>query len=147
YDGVRNYFPHFDRRHNFNLVATYTFGNQGSWSFNTRWNFGSGFPFTQTQGFYEQLNFSGGVGTGFLNQNGTLTPYFTDINSGRLPYFHRLDMSLSKKIKFSETRSLTITVAATNVYNRANIFYFDRANYRRVDQLPIMPTLGINYSF
>jgi hypothetical protein len=147
YDGVRNYFPHFDRRHNFNLVATYTFGNQGSWSFNTRWNFGSGFPFTQTQGFYEQLNFSGGVGTGFLNQNGTLTPYFTDINSGRLPYFHRLDMSLSKKIKFSETRSLTITVAATNVYNRPNIFYFDRANYRRVDQLPIMPTLGINYSF
>lgn len=147
YDGLRNYFPHFDRRHNFNLVATYTFGNQGSWSFNTRWNFGSGFPFTQTQGFYEQLNFSGGVGSNFLNQNGSLTPYFTDINTGRLPYFHRMDMSLSKKIKFSETRTLTITVAATNVYNRANIFYFDRANYRRVDQLPIMPTLGINYSF
>jgi hypothetical protein len=40
-----------------------------------------------------------------------------------------------------------ITVACTNVYNRANIFYFDRVNYRRIDQLPIMPTVGINYSF
>jgi hypothetical protein len=147
FDGLRNYFPNFDRRHNLNLVGTYAFGKQSSWNVNIRWNFGSGFPFTQTQGFYEQVSFSGGISSNHLNQNGTLNPYFTDINTGRLPTFHRLDASVSKKIKFTETQILTITAAATNVYNRPNIFYFDRANYRRVDQLPIMPTLGINYSF
>ena len=56
FDGTRNYSPHFDRRHNVNLVATYTFDKKRSWNLNTRWNFGSGFPFTQTQGFYEKLN-------------------------------------------------------------------------------------------
>ncbi|MFN4082883.1 MAG: TonB-dependent receptor [Bacteroidia bacterium] len=146
-DGRRNYFPHFDRRHNFNLVYSYTFGKNKSYSVNTRWNFGSGFPFTQTQGFYEVVNFSGGVSTDVTRQNGTLGIYFTDINTGRLPYYHRLDISASKKIAFENKRSLSITAAATNVYNRANIFYFDRLQYKRIDQLPIMPTLGINYSF
>jgi hypothetical protein len=147
FDGTRNYFPNFDRRHNINLVGTIAFGKKNSWNFNSRWSFGSGFPFTQTQGFYEQIPFNQGVSTNPLSTNGTLTPYFTDINTGRLPTFHRLDLSLSKKITFSETRTLMITVACTNVYNRANIFYFDRVNYRRIDQLPIMPTVGINYSF
>lgn len=146
-DGRRDYFPHFDRRHNFNLVYTYSFGKQKSYNLNTRWNFGSGFPFTQTQGFYEVLNFSGGVSTNIARQNGDLGVYFTDVNTGRLPYFHRLDISLSKKIALKNKSAITITAAATNVYNRANIFYFDRLNYQRIDQLPIMPTLGFNYAF
>ncbi len=147
FDGKRTYVPNFDRRHNINLVGTYALGEDKSWNFNARWNFGSGFPFTQTQGVYEQLNFANGVSTNYTNQNGQLGYYYTDINTGRLPYFHRLDLSLSKKITFSKSRNLTITVAVTNVYNRENIFYFDRANYERVNQLPIIPTLGINYSF
>lgn len=129
------------------MVYTYAFGNQKSYNLNTRWNFGSGFPFTQTQGFYEVLNFSGGVSTDIVRQNGTLGIYFTDVNTGRLPYFHRLDISLSKKIALKNKSLLTITAAATNVYNRANIFYFDRINYQRIDQLPIIPTLGFNYAF
>ncbi|MCS7086504.1 MAG: hypothetical protein NZ534_10580 [Bacteroidia bacterium] len=34
-----------------------------------------------------------------------------------------------------------------NAYNRANIFYFDRVRYTRVDQLPVVPTLGAALSF
>lgn len=147
YDGLRTYFPNFDRRHNLNLVGTVNWGKESSWSFNSRWSFGSGFPFTQTQGNYEQLDFSNGVGTNVLTQNGNLGTYFTEINTGRLPYFHRLDLSLSKKIKLGKRSLLTITAAVTNVYNRDNIFYFDRQNFKRVNQLPIMPTLGINLAF
>lgn len=147
YDGTRNYFPNFDRRHNLNLMATYAWGKDKSWNMNTRWNFGSGFPFTQTQGFYEQVSFRDGVSTNPLNQNGQLGIFFTDINTGRLPTFHRLDFSVSKKITLSARKSIGLNFTVTNVYNRANIFYFDRVNYRRVDQLPIMPTLGINYNF
>ncbi len=147
FDGRRSYFPHFDRRHNVNLVLTYSFDKERSWNLNARWNFGSGFPFTQTQGYYERLDVSRGLNNDYLNQNGNLGFYFTDINSGRLPTFHRLDVSLSKKMNFSKSKSLTATVGATNVYNRENIFYFDRSRFTRINQLPIIPTLGINYSF
>lgn len=141
---IENYFPHFDRRHNVNLVFTYTFDKNKTWSFNTRWNYGSGFPFTKTQGYYEKVDASSGNP---LTQNGTLSAYFTDLNTGRLPSFHRLDASLSKKMKLKKNQTLTITAAATNVYNRENIFYLNRSTLTRINQLPIMPTLGINYSF
>jgi len=146
-DGSHVYVPSFDRRHNFNIVVTYSFGKNSSWSFNTRWNIASGFPFTQTQGFYETMNFSGGSSSNVNSQNGSLGVLYADMNGARLPYFHRLDLSLSKKIKFTEYSSLMIVAACTNVYNRANVFYFDRINYKRIDQLPIMPTLGINFNF
>jgi hypothetical protein len=147
-DGRRDYVPHFDRRHNINVVYTYQWGKRKSWNINTRWNFGSGFPFTQTQGFYENLNLNRGVGSNVNNQNGNLGIYFTDINTGRLPYFHRLDASISKKFSFKkESRSMMVILSATNVYDRDNIFYFDRLTYKRINQLPIMPTLGFNYIF
>ena len=50
WDGIRTYSPLFDRRHNINLVGTQNFGE--GWEVNVRWNFGSGLPFTQTQGYY-----------------------------------------------------------------------------------------------
>jgi hypothetical protein len=146
-DGRREYTPHFDRRHNINLVATYTFGKNKSWSVNSRWNFGSGFPFTQTQGFYEMLNFGGSVGANVNNQNGTLGVHYTDVNTGRLPYFHRLDASISKKYQLANRQAMTFILSATNVYDRENIFFFDRLNYKRINQLPIIPTLGFNYTF
>ncbi len=147
YDGIRTYFPSFDRRHNINVVGTLNWGRESSWSFNARWNFGSGFPFSQTQGNYEMLNFTNGASTNVLTQNGQLGTYFTSVNTGRLPYFHRMDVSLSKKLKLSERSFLTMIASITNVYNRDNIFYFNRATFERVNQLPIMPTVGINLSF
>ena len=146
-DGYTTYATSFDRRHNINLVGTYSFGKEASWSFNTRWNFGTGFPFTQTQGFYSQVDYSQGASSNINTQNGTLGVQYGVTNDGRLPYFHRLDVSLSKKIKFNQKSSLMIVAACTNVYNRSNIFYFDRINYKRINQLPIMPTLGINFTF
>jgi hypothetical protein len=147
FDGIRTYFPSFDRRHNINLVGSVNWGKESSWSFNARWNFGSGFPFSQTQGNYEQLNFANGTATNVLTQNGQLGTYYTSVNSGRLPYFHRFDVSLSKKVKLSQRTTLSMIASVTNVYNRDNIFYFNRATFERVNQLPIMPTVGINLSF
>jgi len=46
-DGVvGEYVPHFDRRHNFNIVVNQSWGNKKNptaWTANLRWNFGSGF--------------------------------------------------------------------------------------------------------
>jgi hypothetical protein len=147
YDGIREYFPNFDRRHNINLVGSYVFGKQKDWDFNVRWNIGSGFPFTQTQGFYELINFSGGINYDYTKQNGDVGVIYSEINQGRLPYFHRLDISLQKSVSFGKDKTMKIIASVINAYNRANVFYFDRITYTRVNQLPILPSLGINYSF
>ncbi|OFY47966.1 MAG: hypothetical protein A2X22_14350 [Bacteroidetes bacterium GWF2_49_14] len=147
YDGVIKYPPHFDRRHNVNLVGSYTFGKDLTWEFSTRWNLGSGFPFTQTQGFYEKIPFHDGINTDYTRVNGELGIVYGPLNQGRLPYYHRLDVNLKKLIPTGGDTELEITLSITNVYDRNNIFYFDRIRYERVDQLPFMPSLGLNWTF
>ena len=147
-DGIREYQPHFDRRHNVNIVNSYDFGADLKWNANIRWNFGSGFPFTLTQGFYEQLDFNGGASSEFVSENGELGIYYDDINRGRLPYYHRLDASLKRRFELKkENRKAEAIFSITNVYNRENIFYFDRVNYKRENQLPFLPSLSFSYSF
>ncbi|MFM1875544.1 MAG: hypothetical protein RL266_1281 [Bacteroidota bacterium] len=146
YDGITEYFPLFDRRHNVNLVAAYTFGKNLNWEASVRWNLGSGFPFTQTAGFYENLVFTDGINTDYTTQNGQLGVEYGELNKGRLPYYHRLDLSVKRKFEIGST-TLEAIVGVTNVYNRENIFYIDRVRYERVNQLPILPSLGISWQF
>tara|TARA_B100000902_G_scaffold149523_2_gene146067 strand:+ start:2273 stop:4462 length:2190 start_codon:yes stop_codon:yes gene_type:complete len=146
-DLENEYFPHFDRRHNVNFVTSYTFGNNKSWKIDTRWNLGSGFPFTQTQGFYENIPFSNGINTDYTSENGELGIIYADLNEGRLPYYHRLDLSISKKIEINKKTFIEITGSVTNAYNRENIFYFNRVEHARVNQLPILPSAGISIKF
>lgn len=84
YDGVLkdeagnkiSYHPNFDRRHNANVVVSYTFGKDRNWEINARWNLGSGFPFKTTGGFYENLQFDGGLTTDYTTANGSLNYFF-----------------------------------------------------------------------
>lgn len=147
YDGIITYPPHFDRRHNVNLVGAYTFGQDLDWEFSTRWNLGSGFPFTQTQGFYEKIPFHDGINTDYTTANGELGIVYGPLNQGRLPYYHRLDVNLKKTFNVGDDGKIVVSLSITNVYNRNNIFYFDRVRYERVDQLPFMPTFGMNWTF
>lgn len=145
-DGVTTYAPNYDRRHNVNLVATYKFGNRKTWNVSLRWNYGSGFPFTLTSALYENVDFSN-VNSTYWTNNGTLGVAYSELNTGRLPNYHRLDLTINKVFLFSHDMKLEINLGVTNVYNRANIFYFDRLEYNRVDQLPIMPSFGLNFTF
>jgi CarboxypepD_reg-like domain/TonB-dependent Receptor Plug Domain len=148
YDGNQTYAPFYDRRHNVNVVGAYVFGEDKSWEVSGRWNYGSGFPFTLTQGFFEQIDFSNGVSTDYTTQNGNLGIIFDEkLNAGRLPDYHRLDFSLKKWYKFGKYLRLEFIASISNVYNRDNIFYFDRVRYQRVDQLPILPSFGVKFSF
>ena len=147
-NGEQIYPPHFDRRHNLNIVAAYTWGKDKSWEVDARFNLGTGFPFTLTQGFYEQLNFLNGINTNYTTQNGQLGIVYDDsLNTGRLPNYYRLDLAAKKKFELSEKVELEINASIINVYNWKNIFYFDRITYQRVDQLPILPSLGASLTF
>ncbi len=144
---LQEYHPHYDRRHNINLVATYTFGSEMDWEFNARWNFGSGFPFTLTRGYYELLTFANGIYSDYTTDNGELGILYGDLNGGRLSPYHRLDIGLKKTFTFSRYTKLEANVSVTNVYNRDNIFYTDRISGERIYQLPIMPSAGLMFSF
>jgi hypothetical protein len=146
FDGQNWYVPIYDRRHNVNLTVSYVFGKKQGWEADARWNYGSGFPFTQTGGFYEQLNF-GNIGTSVIDQNGTLGIIYSNYNNGRLPYYSRLDLNLKKKFDLGKFTKFEINVSVTNALNQENIFYFDRVSYTRVNQLPLMPSMGISLSF
>lgn len=148
FDGQQTYPPHYDRRHNANFVGSYVWGADESWEVSARWNFGTGFPFTQTAGFYESVDFLDGVSTDYTTANGDLGIIYDEkLNGGRLPTYHRLDLSTKKKFEFTNGNKMEATFSVTNVYNRENIFYFDRVRYERVDQLPILPSIALSYSF
>ncbi|KAF0199078.1 MAG: outer membrane receptor for ferrienterochelin and colicin [Bacteroidetes bacterium] len=146
-DDSISYVPHYDRRHNVNLVGSYRFGEELMWEFNARWNLGSGFPFTQTAGEYEKLLFELGAGSNYLTSNGQLGVLYGDYNKARLPYYHRLDLSLMRRFRIGEEGMLEINLSVTNIYNRENIFYVNRITGEKVYQLPLMPSFGLSLSF
>lgn len=158
-DRQQTYSPIWDRRHTVNLLASLSRGELRSkdkataldtkWDISVRWTLGSGFPFTQTQGLFEKLNFFGnGSQTDLTGQNGSLGVILSDdYNGARLPYYHRLDVSVKRRFRLGKSQVLEANVNVLNVYNRNNIFYFDRILYERVDQLPVMPTAGLSWSF
>ena len=150
FDGVVDYPPHYDRRHNANMVVSYT--TDKDWVFNLRWNYGSGFPFTPIKGYYELLPFTEPDGQPYVDytyprSNGQMGILYGGLNSQRLPDYHRMDVTISKSWKMANHQVLDLSFAATNVYNRANIFYYDTPKAERVNQLPIMPTLMLGYAF
>ena len=54
---------------------------------------------------------------------------------------------MKKRFAFGKRSILDISLSVTNIYNRNNMFYFNRLTFERVDQLPIMPSLGISFTF
>lgn len=145
----QTYAPPFDRRLNINLLASYTLGKDREWEISGRFNYGSAFPFTQTQGYYENLSpTANSLGTNINQQNGSLgILYANDINGGRLSAYHRLDISVKKRFKLSKFSNIETMFSMTNVYNRNNIFYVDRKDNIRVYQLPVFPSLSATWNF
>lgn len=148
WDGFETYFPVFDRRHNINMVGTYLFGKNKDLEVSARWNLGSGLPFTPTAGFFQEENFQNGVTTDPTTSNSSYVgTILGDFNSERLPYYHRLDITVKKQFEFKNSSVIEIIASVTNVYNRRNIFYVNRATGNVIYQFPILPSLGLSYKF
>lgn len=146
-DEVSEYAPHYDRRHNVNILLSYQMGLSRSWEVSFRWNYGSGFPYTPTKGGQESLDFQSGIDYDYIFANGTLNMLYGTYNSKRLPSYHRLDLSVKKRFDVFKSSILEFNLSITNVYNRNNLFYQDRISGDRVNQLPIMPSFGLSLTF
>jgi hypothetical protein len=90
-------------------------------------------------GFYDKYFLS----SIYANEQGSgeFNPYsyLGDKNIGRLPAYHRLDLSLIKRFSLYLI-NIELGVSAINVYDRANIFYFDRDTGEKVNMLPFLLT-------
>jgi len=143
-----SYNPNFDRRHNINFLLSNKFGKSKDWEASLRFNFGTGFPFTQIVGNYPDINFTNGGGIDYTNTNPNMGTIYSKIrNGGRLPDYARLDASVKKEIGLSENTKLEIIASVTNLANRNNIFYFDAERKTRIDQLPVLPSLTLVFNF
>lgn len=138
-NGVR-YAPRYDARHTVNLSLEYDFG--AGWAASAVWTYTSGMPFTQMAGYYDRLTIDE-IDPNQLYLN-SYNPFIllSERNFGRLPDYHRLDLSLSKKIQINNLK-LYFDISALNVYNRKNLFYFRRDTGERVDMLPFFPTATV----
>ncbi len=145
-DGKITYFPHFDRRHNINLVASYAFGKRRSWEINARWNFGTGFPFTQTQAYYPHYD-PANIADDYVSSNEDVYFFLSDFNKSRLPNYHRLDLGAKKKFFLGPRHSLELSLSMTNLYNYKNVFYVNRTTNDIIYQLPFLYYFGLTWKF
>ena len=145
-DGVVSYNPHFDRRHNVNLLVSYSFGKRRSWQVDARWNFGTGFPFTQTQAYYPHYVPST-INDDYVSSNEDVYFLLADLNQARLPHYHRLDIGAKKKFHLGERNSLELSISFSNIYNYRNIFYVNRISNEIIYQLPFLYYFGLTWRF
>lgn len=134
----QRYHPPHDLRHQINAVGRYTLGEV---AFSARWQYGSGLPFTRSLGFDDWLLLSGSD-VDLRNDPGQVRVLYDRPYRARLPAYHRLDVWLERTFE-RERVNMLVRAGAVNVYNRDNLFYFDLFTLRRVDQLPLTPSIGI----
>jgi hypothetical protein len=138
------YYPRYDRRHHLNLMVV---GRPAKGLNATlRWEFGSGFPFSETVGYFDQPTFANPLPGQF--ELDTRLPFMVlgGKNAARLPAYHRLDASISYDIQvlgFDVSAGLDFL----NVYDNKNLFYFDRISGRRIDMLSFYPSARLTVKY
>ena len=131
--------PPHDRRHQVGALARLELGR---WSVGAQWQFGSGLPFTQVNGYYTGVELDGPSDSDYLRDVGHTYVSRAAAYGGRMPTYHRLDVTLERTFLLRQA-DLTVQAGVVNAYDRANIFEYDVFTGNRVDQLPLIPSAGI----
>ena len=135
--------PKYDRRHDLVVSANY---RAGRWTFGCNVIYATGQAFTPASARYELRETA---------RSGTREDYFlpTGRNTARLLPYHRLDLSVKQDFSLFG-RDLQWYLQVFNAYNHRNEWFIqydtedDRvATAEVVKMLPIVPTIGLNYSF
>ncbi len=132
-----NYNPSQHRKHQLNVVAH---AERNGVGFTVQWQYGTGFPFTESAGFdkFQVLTPT----TDVAKEPGITRVLYDTPFRGRQPAYERIDVWLDKEVAFERAR-VTIRAGIINLFNRDNLFYFDLFTLRRVDQMPLIPSVGI----
>jgi hypothetical protein len=138
------YYPRYDRRHHLNLMVTSR--PLKGLSVSLRWEYGSGFPYTQTVGYFDQLTLDNSIPGRFELE--TRNPYLMlgPKNSARVPSYHRLDANASYEVTLLGF-DISLGFDVLNVYDNKNFFYFDRITGQRVDMLSFFPSAALTVKY
>ncbi|MEO0468592.1 MAG: TonB-dependent receptor [Bacteroidota bacterium] len=104
-----------DQRHQLQLVHVYS---QGNLELSAGWTLRSGKPFTPEEAQIRESE-TDDQGNTFI----IVRPEFGELNSARLPAFHRLDLSVMYHFQGKKARPIrgTVGLSLLNVYNRTNL--------------------------
>ena len=137
-EAVQEYNPSHDRRHQFNAQAGFEMGNLSA---NISWSYGSGMPFTRPAGFDTYFSYRDRP-PDVTEDYGTPRILLDKPFQGRLPVYHRLDLSLEQTFELSSV-DIKAQLGAINVYDQNNLFYYDVYFQRGINQLPIVPYFSL----
>ncbi|MFH0990139.1 MAG: TonB-dependent receptor [bacterium] len=138
------YPPRYDRRHNINAMIVLHPIPRLDVSF--RWEFGSGLPFTQSFGYYDRFSLPRINEGSILNETGKPYLVLGEKNAARMPAFHRLDISGNYRFSINAIQ-VNLGGSIINVYDRKNVFYFDRKSGKQINMLSFFPSLMIEMEF
>ena len=133
------YAPSQDIRHTVSAVARVRPGH--GWTFGAKWRAQSGRPYTPVVGRENVSEFVDGV---------DWIPVLGGYNSGRFPWYQRLDVRAERAFRIGGT-NVNASLEAVNVLGRRNLYdyrYLD--GYSRaepVTMLPFLPTFGVTVAF
>ena len=131
----------FDQPHVATVTASYML--TPTWEIGAKWQYRTGNPYTPV------------VDTEIVRHPETGRPrynpiYADEVNSARVPPFHRLDLRISKSFIYQRWR-WGIFLELFNAYNRKNVLDVDYSRdyreERNVHQLPLLPYGGVTVEF
>jgi hypothetical protein len=135
------YNPGHDRRHQFNALIH---AQKGEVGLTVQWQYGSGLPYTQSAGFDEWYLFTPDVEAD--ETAGIDRIIYAEPFGGRQPTYARVDVWLERRVEKGRYVG-TLRAGAVNLFNRNNLFYYDLFTFKRVDQLPFLPSVGFKVEF
>ena len=142
-NGGKRFPPKYDRRHDLSFVSNWRLGR---WTFGANLLYATGQAFTPASAVYRLRQ----PAEPEARTGNYALP--ADRNSARLLPYHRLDLSVKRGIRlFGANAEAYLQVF--NVYSRRNEWFvqFDPDSIQTdpevVKMLPIVPTVGINYTF
>ncbi len=125
----------YDQTHVLIAVASYRWG---AWNFGGRWTLSSGNPLTPVEGSI------------YLADVNVYVPVYGEVNETRLDAAHQLDLRIDRLWQFDSWK-LAAYLDVTNVYANPRTlgfqYNFDYSEREAIEELPVVPALGLRGSF
>lgn len=134
--GPYTYNPAHDRRHQLNTLLHAQKGDVG---LTVQWQYGSGLPFTESGGFDVWYLLTPDVDVS--TEAGVDRIVYSEPFGGHQPTYSRVDVWLERRVERGRYIG-TLRAGVLNLINRNNLFYYDLFTFSRVDQLPLIPSVG-----
>jgi hypothetical protein len=144
------YRPHYDRRHNANVVLTFP---HLVWDMDVsaKWTLGTGLPYSGSLAYYPMYQYRP------VDPNWWRRPEWSFIDGPRdafrYPVYHRLDAGVTKTWK-KRWGEISAFLDVTNLYNAKNVllYYWEIGDdglpvRHSIGMIPILPTIGVKVRF